>query len=124
MSSDDHLDSKRIRQMAALRRAAIRTRSYCVIALSGCIVGAAELIFDAIRDWPSPFRLRAIWLPLIYLVCTILLLMAAIYFLRLALRYHREAKQSSIPPPTMPPDFSQLQDGSQIARNLEEMNLD
>jgi hypothetical protein len=40
------------------------------------------------------------------------------------LRYHREAKQSSIPPPTMPPDFSQLQDGSQIARNLEEMNLD
>jgi hypothetical protein len=124
MSSDDHLDSNRIRQMAALRRAAIRTRSYCVIALCGCIVAAAELIFDAIRDWPSPFRFRAIWPPLIYLICTILLLIAAVYFLRLALGYHREAKQTAIPPPTTPPDFSQLQDGSQIARNLEEMNLD
>ena len=114
MSSDDHLDSNRIRQMAALRRAAIRTRSYCVIAIGGCVVGAAELIFDGVRRWPE-FR------AFLYLFFALLLLGAAFYFLRLAMRFHREAKQSAIPPPLTPPDFSQLQDGSQIARNLEEM---
>jgi hypothetical protein len=49
------------------------------------------------------------------------LLVGAVYFFRLALRFHREAKQSAIPPPSAPPDFSQLQDGSQIVRNLEEI---
>jgi hypothetical protein len=121
MSSDDHLDSNRIRQMAALRRAAIRTRSYCIIALGGCIVGAAELIFDVVRDWPEPFRFRGIWASVIYLLSAIVMLAAAVYFIRLAMRFHRETKQSAILPPSTPPEFSQLQDGSQITRNLEEM---
>jgi len=43
------------------------------------------------------------------------------YFLRLAWRFHLEAKQSAILPPDVPPDFSKLQDGSQIVKNLEEM---
>jgi hypothetical protein len=114
MSSDDHLDSNRIRQMAALRRGAIRSRSYCVVAIGGCLVGAAELTFDGVRDCPA---IRAF----IYFLCAIALIWAAAYFFRLARRFHREAKQSAIPPPATPPDFSQLQDGSQIVRNLEEM---
>jgi hypothetical protein len=119
--SDDHLNSNRIRQMASLRRGAIRSRSYCVIALGGCVVGAAELVFDAFRRWPAPVNLRGVLVAILYLFCSIALLVLGAYFLRLAIRFHREAKQSALPPPEKPPDFSQLQDGSQIVRNLEDM---
>jgi hypothetical protein len=122
MSDDDHLNSNRIRQMAALRRAAIRTRSYCFIALCLCVAAMAEFTFEAVREWPTPFSLRRIWLPILYIACVILIGVIGLPALgRLFVRNHREAKQSVIAPPTTPPDFSQLQDGSQIARNLEEM---
>jgi H+/Cl- antiporter ClcA len=119
--SDDHLNPNRIRQMATLRRAAIRTRSWCVIALIGCIVGAAEFIFDAIHRWPTPANFHGILVAVHYLLSAIALLLLAIHFFRLTLRFHREAQQSALAPPTSPPDFSQLQDGSQIVKNLEEM---
>jgi len=107
--------------MAALRRSAIRTRSYCVIALGGCVVGAAEFIFDAYRRWPVPANLRGVFLAILYLFCSFALLALGGYFLRLAIRFHGDARKSVLPPPVTPPDFSQLQDGSQIVRNLEEM---
>jgi hypothetical protein len=121
--ADDHLNSNRIRQMAALRRAAMRTRSYCVIGLCVCVVAIAELVFETVRDWPTPFSVRAIWRPILYIICIILLVSLAIpALLRLLVRYHREAKQSAmLPPPDAPPDFSKLQDGSQFARNLEDL---
>jgi hypothetical protein len=119
--SDDHLNSTRIRQMAALRRGAIRSRSYCVIALGGCVVGAAELVFDAFHRWPAPVNLRGVLVAILYLFCAVALIVLAGYFLRLAIRLHREARRSSLPPVSTPPDFSQLQDGSQIVRNLEDM---
>jgi hypothetical protein len=119
--SDDHLNSNRIRQMASLRRGAIRSRSYCVIALGGCVVGAAEFVFDAFHRWPAPVNLRGVLVAILYLFCSIALLVLGGYFLRLAIRFHLEAKQSALPPPATTPDFSQLQDGSQIVRNLEDM---
>jgi hypothetical protein len=114
MSSPDHLDSGRIRKMAALRRAVIRTRSYCLIAVGGCVVGSAELVFDGIRRWPR----LVTWL---YWLCAVGLLAVGIHFARMAVRYHRETKQSAIPDSTTPPDFSHLQDGSQFAKNLEDI---
>jgi H+/Cl- antiporter ClcA len=119
--SDDHLNSNRIRKMAALRRGAIRSRSYCLIALGGCVAGAAELIFDAVRRWPAPVDLRGVAISSAYSLCAALLLALGGYFLRLGRRFHREARQSAIPPPAQPPDFSTLQDGSQIAKNLEDV---
>jgi hypothetical protein len=121
-AADDHLNSNRIRQMAALRRAAIRTRSYCFIGLCVCVVAIAELVFETVRDWPTPFSLRGIWLPALYIVCIALLGALAIpALLRLLIRFHREARQSILPAPDRPPDFSTLQDGSQLARNLDEI---
>jgi hypothetical protein len=118
--SDEHLNSNRIRQMAALRRAAIRTRSYCFIGLCVCVVGIAQLVFETARDWPVPFSVRGVWLPALYIVCMIALGAWAIpALLRLLIRFHREAKESAIPPPDRPPDFSSLQDGRQFAKNLE-----
>ena len=120
--SDNHLNSNRIRQMAALRRGAIRSRSYCVIAMVGCVVGAAEFGFDAWRRWPRPANVRGVLVATVYLVCGVGLLFLGRYFFRLAMRFHREVRQSNLAPPETPPDFSQLSDGSQIVKNLEEIN--
>ncbi|MGD0768230.1 MAG: hypothetical protein ABSB42_08555 [Tepidisphaeraceae bacterium] len=121
MSSDDHLNSTRIRQMAALRRAAIRSRSYCVIALVGCVVGAAQCVFEGVRRWPTPAKFRGILVCGLFLLSAAALMVLGAFFLRLARRFHRQAKQSAILPPEVPPDFSKLQNGSQIVKNLEEM---
>lgn len=118
---DVHLNSNRIRQMATLRRAAIRTRSYCFVALAACVVAAAQCVFLAIRRWPSPLSFREILEPALLMIGTIGLLALGGYFLRLAVRFHQEVKRSAIQPPDAPPDFSNLQDGSQFSRNLEDM---
>jgi hypothetical protein len=119
--SNDQLNSNRIRQMAALRRSAYRSRSYCVIALGGCVVGAAELIFDAIRRLRGNPHLPGILVIIGYFAAAGALLFLSRFFIRLAVRFHRESKISTLPPAPGPPDFSQLQDGSQVARNLEDM---
>jgi len=117
MVPDDHLDSNRIRQMAALRRSAIRARSYCVIAIGGCLVGAAEFIFDAVRRW----RIHGFIVAILYSLAALVLLGLGWHFVRVALRLHHEAKKSALPEPTDAPDFSPLQDGSQFGKNLEDM---
>jgi hypothetical protein len=117
----DHLNSTRIRQMAALRRSAYRTRSYCVVAVGCCIGGAAQLAFFALRRLVYLPGLHSIVISLVYIIAAIGLLFLARYFLRLAMRSHREATKSILPEPEAPPDFTQLQDGSQIAKNLEDM---
>ena len=120
-SSNDHLNSNRIRQMAALRRAAYRTRSYCFIAIGGCLVGAADLIFYGIERLRRQPLSSGILIAIAYFLAAAALLILTRYFIRLAVRFHRESKKSILEQPTTPPDFSQLQDGSQIARNLEDM---
>jgi len=121
MSSDDHLNSTRIRQMAALRRAAYRSRSYCLIAIGGCIVGAAEFIFDAIRRLREHPGLSGIVIAIAYFLAAAVLIVLTRFFVRLAARFHRESKESILSQPTAPPEFSQLQDGSQVVKNLEDM---
>ena len=119
--ADDHLNSNRIRQMASLRRAAIRTRSYCVIGLGVCVVAIAQLVFETIVGWPRQISWRGVLLAALYLLSIVGLAGFALPALvRLLIRSHREAKQTAImPAPDRPPDFSTLQDGSQIAKNLE-----
>jgi hypothetical protein len=121
MSSDDHLNSNRIQQMAALRRSAIRARSYCVIAIGGCVVGAAEFIFDAVRQLRTEPKLHQILIAGLYFLAASALLGLGWHFVRVAVRLHGEVKKSSLPEPTAAPDFSPLQDGSQFGKNLEEM---
>ncbi len=122
MTDDIHLNSTRIRRMATLRRAAIRSRSYCVTAVGGCVVGAADFVFFAIRRLLGHPHALGIFIAVVYFVAAVVLLVLSRYFIRLALRFHREANQSSLTPPTAPPDFSQLQDGSQIVKNLEDIH--
>jgi hypothetical protein len=121
MDSESHLNSTRIRQMAALRRSAYRTRSYCLIAIIACLVISADLIYYGIqrlRHHPTPI---GILIAIAYFAAAIALLVLAAHFKRLAIKFHQESKKSILEDPTTPPDFSQLQDGSQIAKNLEDM---
>ena len=111
------LDGQRIRKFAAVRRAAYRSRSYCVIAVGGCVVGAIELLYHAIAGYGVLGKVRGA----AYVIVAIGLLWGAKHFAGLAANYLREAKRSALPPPTAPPDFAPLSDGSQIVRDLEQM---
>jgi hypothetical protein len=116
--SQDELDGLRIRQLAALRRAAYRSRSYCFIAFAAAVVAAIQLIVNAVHhlQWHQSIRR-----PLLYLCAAITLLVAARFFALLTLKFHREANPPPLPPPTTKPDFSPLGDGSHHAKNLEQL---
>lgn len=116
---DDELDGSRIRQIASLRRAAYRSRSYCVIATGGCIVGAAELLYDAA---PLFHAGRGIVQPVLYLLGGVALLGLGGYFARWVMVFHRESKAVPANELLAPPDFSNLNDGRQIAKNLENLH--
>ena len=121
--SQDELDAAHIHRMSALRRAAYRSRSYCIIGSVACVVMAAELCFNAWGYWNHRTSMaRGMILVLVCVgIAAGLLGVARTLFAR-AREYGREAAQSSLVEPTTPPDFSTLQDGSQAARNLEEIS--
>ena len=117
-SSGHELDGRRIAQLSSERRAIYRSRSYCIIALVGCLVGASELIYEAI------LRLQAhlgFVRPVLYLLAAIGLFVLCGYFSKLAIQFHREARRSTEIQSHPAPDFSKLSDGSQRARNLEQL---
>jgi DNA-directed RNA polymerase subunit RPC12/RpoP len=116
-NAEAELDGQRIRKFAAVRRAAYRSRSYCVIAVGACAVGAIELLYHVVAGHSGLGNVRAA----AYVIVAIGLLWGAQHFSGLARHYHREAKRSALPPPIAPPDFSPLSDGSQIVRDLERM---
>jgi DNA-directed RNA polymerase subunit RPC12/RpoP len=112
----NELDARRIWQVASLRKAAYRSRSYCIIATSGCLVGVAELAYHTLQSRRAG---GAHWLP--YVLAGIALLFLARHFARLTFAFHREAKSSAQTGPQAPPDLAKLSDGSQVIRKLEEM---
>jgi len=117
-SRDEELDGIRIRQLAAARRAAYRSRSYCVIAAIVCVVAIVQL------GWNGVKLLRAgggTLRPISYFLFAILAAWGVAHFMRKAVEFHREARQSALPEPTAPPDFSTLGDGSERWKNLEDV---
>ncbi len=117
--SPEQLNSTRIQQLTKLRRATIRSRSWCLI---GAVVGFAavvELIHKIVQYvhqdhgwglWPSVFVLIAIGSGVM-----------ALLFSRRVIELHREIQKPLLDDPQTPPDFSTLSDGSQRWKNLEEM---
>lgn len=114
----DELDGVRIRQLATGRRAAYRARSYAVIASIVCSVAAGDLVYHAairIRDsdWSA-------W-TIAYIVFAIAAAMGAILFFRRANEMHCEASEPPMTNPSAAPDFSQLGDGAEQWKRLEEV---
>ncbi|HMB96575.1 MAG TPA: hypothetical protein VKK61_11095 [Tepidisphaeraceae bacterium] len=113
--SESELNELRIRQMSALRRTAYRARSYAIVGAAACVITTLQLLWTLARS--HQFNL---WI-IIYGLMTILTICGAIYCTKRVIALHREAKQSVLTDPLTPPDFSKLSDGSQFAKNLEEV---
>jgi hypothetical protein len=114
-TNEAELDAARIRQRMTMVRSAYRSRSYAIIAMIVCVVLVIQSILFALP------RLRARSLPLafLYLLFALIGVAGTIYFFRKAIALHREARQSLLDQPTARPDFSDLGDGSERVRNLE-----
>ena len=115
---EQHLDALRIRQATALRRSLYRSRAYAVIGALACAAGAVQCAWLVIRQMRGAgFDSRAAALLLLLNVTIV----AALLLARRAAALYREAVSTVLPEPRTPPDFSTLSDGSQRARNLEDV---
>jgi hypothetical protein len=116
---DVELDGVKIRQFTALRRSAIRMRSWLLIGAAVCAVGAMQLLILAVqlahrnRSW-------GVWQTL-YIAIAGLAVFGIRHFLRKAGRYKREIEKPLLKDPEAPPDFSTLGDGSDRWKNLEDI---
>jgi hypothetical protein len=119
----DELDGLRIRQLTALRRGAIRARSYALIGAAACFVGAIQLVVLTVRHVRAwGFGLQ----PVGYILFAIVALMLCGYAARRARQLQKEIDTPIPLPPAPPdgPDFSTLSDGSQHWKNLENVQDD
>jgi hypothetical protein len=112
------LDGLRIRRAIALRRSLYRGRSYAVIAAVACAGVAAQCGWLAcgharVGGW----TLR----PVLLIVLMTCAFAGSFILARRAVALSREARESTVPEPEAPPDFSTLSDGSQRVRNLEDV---
>jgi len=115
---EEELSALRIRQLAAAKRAAYRSRSYCVVAAVACVVVGVQLVWYAV----SAFGAGGFGLSVIaYCLVAVLSAWGAVYFFRKAMEFDREAKQSSLQAAQGEPDFSSLSDGSQQWKNLDDV---
>jgi hypothetical protein len=115
----EQLNADRIRQLTRLRRATIRSRSWCLIGAIVGFVAAAELVFKIVQN----FRYGHGWgfLTAAFVFCAIASGLIAVLFFRRYVELHREIQTPILRDPATPPDFSTLSDGSQRWKNLEEM---
>lgn len=114
------LDSTRIHQIAAERRAAYRVRSYYIIGLIASVVIALQLILTVIDN----LRQGVLNPKTAGYACFFIVMLMTGWF---CYRKIREYRQQSIPGfpvqhETIPePDFSKLGDGSERWKKLDEM---
>lgn len=115
---DQHLDSLRIRQATVLRRSIYRSRAYAVVAAVACAAASAQCGWLAVRHvrWLG-WDARAV----AFIVLMIGAIFGTVFFARRAAALSREAAAAVLPEPDALPDFSTLSDGSQRARNLDEV---
>jgi hypothetical protein len=112
------LDALRIRQVVRARQAAMKAGTYFLVAAAACAVMAVDLIWRAARRYSLEHSVAR---PALYLLVAAVLAALTPQLWRRAMSLRREARERSLPEPTIPPDFSGLSDGSHVVRNLERM---
>jgi len=89
-----------------------------MVAFYACLGCAAELVWMAV--WRI-VGLGQIVRPVVYVAAAAGLIWLGMKMLKRARQLQKEARTMPRDPPAAPPDFSTLNDGSQIARDLEDM---
>ena len=118
-AQDAELDGMRIRQVSALRRGAIRARTYLQIGGVVCATGGIQLGVKAVQR----VRYESVWdaRTFAFVAFGVVSVMLAFLFFKRANGMSRELKKSLLDEPTVPPDFATLSDGTQHARDLEDI---
>ena len=109
----DELEETNIQLIVRSRRALFRTRGYCIAFLMTCTIGAVQLIERLYQGGPAVEMVG-------YAAALILLMLIAQRFYAKLRETSAKMKESSLSPPTTPPDFDSLSDGSQHGDNLKE----
>jgi hypothetical protein len=115
----DELSELRIKQLSRHRRATIRTRSHVLVGFLIFLCACGKLFQMAVREMRRAHALNFRSAGLLLFAAAALF--PAWYFLRRTRQISQELKKPIFSDPTTPPDFSTLQDGSQQAKNLENM---
>lgn len=115
----EELDGLRIRQLSRARRATFRTISYTLIAAIVCGVSVLQCFWECLLS----LRMHAILPAIGYVIFAALLGLGSIHFAKRMIALRREAALHPEDAPETPPDFSTLSDGSQAAKNLENLRL-
>jgi hypothetical protein len=104
--------------MIVTRRTAIRTRTYFVAGAVACVTGAIELVIMTVTEVRAGgWHVRQAG----FVLAGVVGVWGAVYFFRRAAYWGRESRAVTMPEPETPPDFSTLSDGSQHAKNLENL---
>ncbi|HWE98130.1 MAG TPA: hypothetical protein VG269_29565 [Tepidisphaeraceae bacterium] len=122
---EEELLELRIRQFSTLRRTAYRTRSYFIVGTSACLIVAIQLMIRGVQALHVVgWRGRPIGYFLAAGACLVGMVEFAIRVARVQRGINadlRAREQEEIEAAKQEPDFTPLSDGSQQARNLEQM---
>jgi hypothetical protein len=115
---EGELDSLRMRNVVVLRRAAMRSRGYAIIGACICLTAAVKLITMIVQEVRGHgWHVRQV----LFAVFAAVSVLGIPYFIRRAAHWAREGRTSVLADPDTPPDFSTLSDGTQHARNLDDI---
>ncbi len=117
LDRQDAFDKNRIRNYAALRMSAIRSRSWWLIGYWAALLLMLDMLGRIVLHlW---YMHRWGWSPTFNLLIGSLEWAFARMAGRRAASFKREIEQSAVPEPTTPPDFSTLSDGTDHWKHLE-----
>lgn len=113
------LDGEHIQRIVLQRRADIRLRSYFLLGAFGCAGAAVTFVYRVVErlflHQAAPATM------IVYLGLAAAAIAFTSYFWIRARRLTLELNKPLLPDPVTPPDFSQLSDGSQQVKALEEL---
>ncbi len=110
------LEEIKIRRVVRERRALVRTRSYYLVILLACMLFSVQLVVRAVQA-------GSINQVIGYIAGATLLLLIARTMVGKFREISARINRSDLQEPTTPPDFTPLSDGSQHARNLEDLDF-
>ena len=116
---EDEIDLQQVRYAARLRRSAYRRGSHMLVLALVCLGGMAQLGYWIVREVVQGRALSS--REAMYGVLILLLGRLGWRFWRRFKEMRRESLRSELEEPQTPPRFEELSDGSQVARNLEDL---